>query len=108
MIYGGLVTETTAASATGLTKVYGEGEAQVVALDNVDIEIEQGLFTAIMGPSGSGKSTLMHCLAGLDSVTSGQVLIGDVDLTTLKDKALTALRRDKVASSSRVSTSSRR
>jgi len=96
LIYGGLVTETTAASATGLTKVYGEGEAQVVALDNVDIEIEQGLFTAIMGPSGSGKSTLMHCLAGLDSVTSGQVLIGDVDLTTLKDKALTALRRDKV------------
>lgn len=87
---------TTAASATGLTKVYGEGEAQVVALDHVDIEIEQGRFTAIMGPSGSGKSTLMHCLAGLDSVTEGSVRIGEVDLTTLKDKALTALRRDKI------------
>jgi putative ABC transport system ATP-binding protein len=76
--------------------VYGEGEAQVLALDNVDIDIERGRFTAIMGPSGSGKSTLMHCLAGLDSVTSGTVMIGDVDLTTLKDKALTALRRDQV------------
>ncbi len=87
---------TTAASAASLTKIYGEGEAQVVALDSVDISIEQGRFTAIMGPSGSGKSTLMHCLAGLDSVSSGQVWIGDVDLTSLKDKALTALRRDKV------------
>ncbi|HQR80195.1 MAG TPA: ABC transporter ATP-binding protein [Actinomycetota bacterium] len=90
------MTGTTAASATGLTKVYGSGEAQVVALDQVDVEIEQGRFTAIMGPSGSGKSTLMHCLAGLDSVTAGQVRIGDTDLTTLKDKALTALRRDQV------------
>jgi len=90
------VTATTAASAAGLSKVYGEGEAQVVALDDVDIEIEQGRFTAIMGPSGSGKSTLMHCLAGLDSVTSGKVWVGEVDLTTLKDKALTALRRDKI------------
>jgi putative ABC transport system ATP-binding protein len=80
----------------GLSKVYGEGEAQVLALDNVDIDIERSRFTAIMGPSGSGKSTLMHCLAGLDSVTSGTVMIGDVDLTTLKDKALTALRRDQV------------
>lgn len=87
---------TTAARAASLTKIYGEGEAQVVALDDVDIDIEQGRFTAIMGPSGSGKSTLMHCLAGLDSVSSGQVWIGDVDLTSLKDKALTALRRDKV------------
>ncbi len=90
------MTATTAASAAGLSKVYGEGEAQVVALDDVDIEIEQGRFTAIMGPSGSGKSTLMHCLAGLDSVTSGKVWVGEVDLTTLKDKALTALRRDKI------------
>jgi putative ABC transport system ATP-binding protein len=89
-------TATNAASARALSKIYGEGEAQVVALDDVDIEIEQGRFTAIMGPSGSGKSTLMHCLAGLDSVTSGQVWIGEVDLTTLKDKALTALRRDQV------------
>jgi putative ABC transport system ATP-binding protein len=89
-------TATTAASARGLSKVYGEGEAEVVALDQVDIDIEQGRFTAIMGPSGSGKSTLMHCLAGLDSVTSGTVTVGEVDLTTLKDKELTALRRDKI------------
>ncbi|MCU0296980.1 MAG: ABC transporter ATP-binding protein [Candidatus Nanopelagicales bacterium] len=90
------MTSQPAARALGLSKVYGEGEAQVLALDNVDIDIERGRFTAIMGPSGSGKSTLMHCLAGLDSVTSGTVMIGDVDLTTLKDKALTALRRDQV------------
>jgi putative ABC transport system ATP-binding protein len=89
-------TATTAASARGLSKVYGEGEAEVVALDQVDIDIEQGRFTAIMGPSGSGKSTLMHGLAGLDSVTSGTVTVGEVDLTTLKDKELTALRRDKI------------
>lgn len=89
-------TATTAASARGLTKVYGEGEARVVALNDVDIDIEQGHFTAIMGPSGSGKSTLMHCLAGLDSVTEGTVTVGDVDLTTLKDKELTALRRDQI------------
>lgn len=90
------MTTTTAASARGLTKIYGEGEAQVVALDAVDIDIEQGRFTAIMGPSGSGKSTLMHCLAGLDSVTGGQVSIGDTEITQLKDKALTQLRRDKI------------
>lgn len=90
------MTGTTAASARTLTKVYGEGEAQVVALDSVDIDIERGRFTAIMGPSGSGKSTLMHCLAGLDSVTSGQVLIGETEITALKDKALTQLRRDKI------------
>ncbi len=89
-------TATTAASARGLTKVYGEGEARVVALNDVDIDIEQGHFTAIMGPSGSGKSTLMHCLAGLDSVTGGTVTVGEVDLTTLKDKELTALRRDQI------------
>jgi putative ABC transport system ATP-binding protein len=76
--------------------VYGEGEARVVALNDVDIDIEQGHFTAIMGPSGSGKSTLMHCLAGLDSVTGGTVTVGEVDLTTLKDKELTALRRDQI------------
>jgi putative ABC transport system ATP-binding protein len=68
----------------------------VVALDRVDVEFVAGAFTAIMGPSGSGKSTLMHCLAGLDELTGGRVLIGDVDLTTLNDKALTLLRRDKV------------
>ena len=85
-----------AARTTDLHKTYGRGDASVVALDGIDLEIGQGQFTAIMGPSGSGKSTLMHCLAGLDSVTSGQVFIGDVDLTTLGDKDLTLLRRDRV------------
>jgi len=85
-----------AARAIGATKTYGKGEGAVVALDRVDVAFAAGEFTAIMGPSGSGKSTLMHCLAGLDELTSGQVLIGDVDLTTLNDKHLTLLRRDKV------------
>ena len=85
-----------AARTIDLRKTYGKGDAAVVALDGVDLEIERGRFTAIMGPSGSGKSTLMHCLAGLDSVTSGQVLIGDVDVTGLSDKDLTLLRRDRV------------
>ena len=87
---------THAAHATALTKVYGSGDTQVTALDSVDVEIETGRFTAIMGPSGSGKSTLMHCHAGLDSLTSGQVWIGDVELSALSDKKLTALRRDAV------------
>ena len=85
-----------AARAVGLTKVYGRGEAAVTALDDVTLEIYRGEFTAIMGPSGSGKSTFMHCTAGLDSVTSGGVHIGDVDITTLGDKALTTLRRDRI------------
>ncbi|WUR94462.1 ABC transporter ATP-binding protein [Streptomyces sp. NBC_01262] len=85
-----------AARADGLTKTYGTGETQVVALDSVDAEIARGRFTAVMGPSGSGKSTLMHCLAGLDSVTSGQVWVGDTELTGLNDRALTRLRRDKI------------
>jgi putative ABC transport system ATP-binding protein len=85
-----------AAHAVGATKTYGKGDGAVVALDRVDVEFAAGAFTAIMGPSGSGKSTLMHCLAGLDELTSGQVLIGDVDLTTLNDRHLTLLRRDKV------------
>ncbi|HWI03664.1 MAG TPA: ABC transporter ATP-binding protein, partial [Acidimicrobiales bacterium] len=85
-----------AARAVNATKTYGKGEGAVVALDRVNVEFAAGAFTAIMGPSGSGKSTLMHCLAGLDELTSGQVLIGDVDLTTLNDKHLTLLRRDKV------------
>ena len=85
-----------AARAIDVTKTYGEGDTRVVALDNVSVDFPAGQFTAIMGPSGSGKSTLMHCIAGLDTVTSGRVLIGDADLTTLKDKALTVLRRDKV------------
>ena len=87
---------TPAARATALTKVYGSGETRVTALDTVDVEIETGRFTAIMGPSGSGKSTLMHCLAGLDSITGGQVWIGDTELSALSDKKLTQLRRDAV------------
>jgi putative ABC transport system ATP-binding protein len=82
--------------AEGLSKVYGEGDTMVVALDAVDVTLTAGQFTAIMGPSGSGKSTLMHCLAGLDSSTGGRVIVGDQDLTTLSDNALTIMRRDKV------------
>jgi putative ABC transport system ATP-binding protein len=88
--------ETAIVRATGLTRVYGEGEAEVRALDGVDIEFPKGRFTAIMGPSGSGKSTLMHCLAGLDRPTSGTVTIDGVDLGNLDDAKLTELRRDKV------------
>ncbi|WP_381804703.1 ABC transporter ATP-binding protein [Streptomyces niveus] len=85
-----------AAHASALSKVYGQGETQVVALDQVTVDFRQGQFTAIMGPSGSGKSTLMHCVAGLDSFSSGSVRIGDTELSTLKDKQLTQLRRDKI------------
>ena len=85
-----------AATATGLTKVYGEGETRVVALHDVSVTFPRGEFTAIMGPSGSGKSTLMHCMAGLDSVTSGAVAIGDVSLASLNDKQLTEIRRTRV------------
>ena len=85
-----------AAGARNLSKIYGEDETRVVALDDVTVGFARGRFTAIMGPSGSGKSTLMHVCAGLDSATQGSVYIGDTDLTTLKDKALTKLRRDRV------------
>ena len=85
-----------AARVRDLSKVYGKGEAQVRALDGVSLDLAAGQFTAIMGPSGSGKSTLMHCAAGLDAATAGEVYIGDVDITQLKDKALTMLRRDRV------------
>jgi putative ABC transport system ATP-binding protein len=85
-----------AARAVDLTKVYGEGDAEVRALDGVSVGFEAGRFTAIMGPSGSGKSTLLHCMAGLDTPTSGRVFIGDVDLMTLSEKQLTLLRREKV------------
>ena len=77
-------------------KSYGSGESLVHALDGVTVDFGTGRFTAVMGPSGSGKSTLMHVAAGLDSATSGSVLLGDTDLTGLKDKALTALRRDRL------------
>ncbi|MGW1226957.1 ABC transporter ATP-binding protein [Streptomyces sp. NPDC001515] len=87
---------TVAARATELSKVYGEGETKVTALDRVTIDFPQGEFTAIMGPSGSGKSTLMHCVAGLDTFSSGSVRIGDTELGSLKDKQLTQLRRDKI------------
>ncbi|WJY38675.1 ABC transporter ATP-binding protein [Streptomyces sp. P9-2B-2] len=87
---------TAAARATDLTKVYGQGETQVVALDAVSVEFRQAQFTAIMGPSGSGKSTLMHCMAGLDAISGGSARIGDTELTGLKDKKLTQLRRDKI------------
>lgn len=78
------------------TKIYGEADTVVTALDGVDLDIEAGRFTSIMGPSGSGKSTLMHCMAGLDRLTSGSVTIGDVDLSTLDDDDLTRLRRDRI------------
>ncbi len=86
----------TAVVARGVTKVYGEGDAAVHALRGIDVGFAAEEFTAIMGPSGSGKSTLMHCLAGLDTVTDGQVIIGDVEITGLNDKQLTLLRRERV------------
>ncbi|MEU1132065.1 ABC transporter ATP-binding protein [Streptomyces sp. NPDC005900] len=86
----------TAARARGLTKAYGSGETTVLALDSVDVDIARERFTAVMGPSGSGKSTLMHCLAGLDSVSAGQVWLGDTEITGLKERELTRLRRDRV------------
>ena len=85
-----------AAEVIDAVKVYGSGETAVRALDQITVSFGRGQFTAIMGPSGSGKSTLMHCLAGLDRLTSGHVLIGDADLGKLSDKALTRLRRDRV------------
>lgn len=86
----------TVARARGLTKAYGVGETAVVALESVDVDIARGRFTAVMGPSGSGKSTLMHCLAGLDTVSAGQVWLGDTEITGLKDGDLTRLRRDRI------------
>ena len=85
-----------AARLIGATKVYKTGADEVRALDGVDVEFATGAFTAIMGPSGSGKSTLMHCLGGLDQLTSGAAYIGDVDLTTLAERELTRLRRTKI------------
>ena len=87
---------TAAAEAVDAVKVYGRDGTEVRALDGVTVSFERGRFTAIMGPSGSGKSTLMHCLAGLDRLTSGSVRIGDTDLSGLSDRELTTLRRDKL------------
>ena len=85
-----------AARAVSVSKIYGSGPTAVRALDDVSVEFPAGRFTAIMGPSGSGKSTLMHCVAGLDTVTTGEVWIGDTALAGLDDKGLTAIRRDRV------------
>ena len=85
-----------AAGAIDAIKIYGIGESEVVALDGVTVAFEPSKYTAIMGPSGSGKSTLMHCLAGLDTLTSGAVYIGDTYLAKLNDKELTELRRKSV------------
>ncbi|MEU3551915.1 ABC transporter ATP-binding protein [Streptomyces longwoodensis] len=85
-----------AARARGLTKAYGSGETAVLALDSVDVDVVRGRFTAVMGPSGSGKSTLMHCLAGLDTVSAGQVWLGDTEITGLRERELTQLRRDRI------------
>jgi putative ABC transport system ATP-binding protein len=85
-----------AARAVHASKIYGEGETEVRALDDVDVDFERGAYTAIMGPSGSGKSTLLHCIAGLDTLTSGQVFLGDTELGSLNEKHLTQLRRDKI------------
>ena len=87
---------TTAARAVEATKVYGSGDTAVIALDEVTLDLPTGHFSAIMGPSGSGKSTLVHCLAGLDSLTEGQVFVGDVELGALSDKELTLLRRSRI------------
>jgi putative ABC transport system ATP-binding protein len=85
-----------AARAVGVTKRYGSGENVVTALDHISVDIPRTTFTAVMGPSGSGKSTLMHCLAGLDTVSDGEVWIGDTVITGLSEKRLTRLRRDRV------------
>jgi putative ABC transport system ATP-binding protein len=89
-------TTTIAARAVEASKIYGKGDTEVRALDSIDVEFPQAEYTAIMGPSGSGKSTLLHCLAGLDSLTSGHVYLGDIDLSTLSDKEVTRVRRDRV------------
>jgi putative ABC transport system ATP-binding protein len=87
---------TPAASAVNVTKRYGTGDAAVAALDDVSVAFGRGRFTAIMGPSGSGKSSLLHMLAGLDRPTSGEVFLGDTEITSLRDKRLTQLRRDRI------------
>jgi putative ABC transport system ATP-binding protein len=86
----------TAARAVDVTKTYGAGDASVFALDHVSVSMQAGQFTAIMGPSGSGKSTLLHVLAGLDRPTSGEIFLGDTEITSLNDKRLTLLRRDQI------------
>jgi putative ABC transport system ATP-binding protein len=89
-------TTSSAARTVAAVKTYGQGDTAVAALAGVDVELPAGRFTAIMGPSGSGKSTLMHCVAGLDTLSSGQVFLGDVELGSLDDRSLTRLRRDRI------------
>jgi putative ABC transport system ATP-binding protein len=89
-------TTSAAARAIGATKIYGTGETAVHALDGVDVSFDRAKFTAIMGPSGSGKSTLLHCIAGLDTLTSGQVFLGDREISAMSDKELTRVRRDHI------------
>ena len=91
-----LTMTSTAARAVEATKVFGSGDTAVTAIDRISVEFQRERYSAIMGPSGSGKSTLMHCMAGLDHLTSGQVFVGDQDLGVLKDRELTELRRDRV------------
>jgi putative ABC transport system ATP-binding protein len=88
--------ETVIAEATDLRKTYGSGDAQVNALAGASVTIPEGSFTAIMGPSGSGKSTLMHCMAGLDTPTSGTIVVSGTRLDTLNDRELTRLRRERI------------
>jgi putative ABC transport system ATP-binding protein len=85
-----------AARAVNASKIYGEGEAEVRALDQITVDFEKSRFSAIMGPSGSGKSTLLHCLAGLDRLTSGEIYLGDVELSSCSEKQLTLIRRDRI------------
>ncbi|MBV8194934.1 MAG: ABC transporter ATP-binding protein, partial [Candidatus Dormibacteraeota bacterium] len=91
-----VATANVVAQAVDCVKVYGKGDAAVTALDGINVAFERQQFTAIMGPSGSGKSTLLHCLAGLDSLTSGKILIGTTELGALSEKHLTLLRHEKV------------
>jgi len=91
-----MISEATAVRLAGVSKVYGRGDAAVTALDQGSITLARGTFTAVMGPSGSGKSTFLHCAAGLDRPTAGNVWLGSTDLTRLKEVALTALRRERV------------
>ncbi|HXY27836.1 MAG TPA: ABC transporter ATP-binding protein [Acidimicrobiales bacterium] len=93
---GAPIADVPAARAVELHKTYGTGQATVHALGGVTVTFERGHFTAVMGPSGSGKSTLMHCMAGLDHPTSGQVYIGDLEIGALDDARLTQMRRDRI------------
>ena len=89
-------TTTVAARAVAASKVYGKGDTEVRALDSIDVDFGRARYTAIMGPSGSGKSTLLHCIAGLDRLTSGQVFLGDLEISALSEKQLTEVRRDRI------------